>query len=329
MNTIFAKILYEMEMRRDSMLVSIISERGSAPQKAGAQMLVGRGGRLCGTVGGGALEKAAEEMAVELLSQKRTATHEFRLHSEKEGGLDMLCGGDATLLFSFVASDDALWHDVAVAAIERIRALEGGFFAQSLDGAPALLDAQCAPIVGTAQLSEPSRVGGTLTETHFALPLPVGERAVIFGGGHCGAALTPILKSVGFRVTVFDDRAEYADRARFPAAEAVICGNYSRISDYLTLRADDYVVIMTTGHSFDLEVEAQVLEVMPVYVGAMGSRGKITAINKALTERGFSSEQLAHVHTPIGIPIGGATPEEIAVSIAAEMIAERAKNRKG
>ena len=84
MNTIFAKILYEMEMRRDSMLVSIISERGSAPQKAGAQMLVGHGGRLCGTVGGGALEKAAEEMAVDLLSQKRTVTHEFRLHSAKD-----------------------------------------------------------------------------------------------------------------------------------------------------------------------------------------------------------------------------------------------------
>ena len=152
---------------------------------------------------------------------------------------------------------------------------------------------------------------------------------MIFGGGHCSQALVPILNTVGFRVTVMDNRPEYASRELFPGAEAVICGDFRKLSEHLVLSESDYVVIMTNGHSFDYEVERQVLENPPCYVGAIGSQHKKEFVNGKLREAGIAESVIQQVHCPIGTAIRAVTPEEIAISIAGEMILERARMREG
>ena len=158
--------------------------------------------------------------------------------------------------------------------------------------------------------------------------LPVGERALIFGAGHIAKALVPLLHTVGFRAVVFDDRPELATRESFPQADEVICGDFARIEDYVSIRPEDYVVIMTNGHEHDFQAEVQGLRHTIAYVGVIGSRKKTAFVNQRLREAGIGEAAIASVHTPIGTAIKAVTPEEIAVSITGEMILVRATARE-
>ena len=151
---------------------------------------------------------------------------------------------------------------------------------------------------------------------------------MLFRSGHCSVALCPLLTTVGFRVTVVDNRPELATKERFPAADAVLCCDLTRISDAVTVGDDDYVVIMTNGHRHDFVVEEQVLRGQYAYIGVIGSRTKTASVNALLRQAGISEEAIAAVHTPIGTAIKAVTPEEIAVSIAGEMICVRATRRE-
>lgn len=331
MNTIFAKLLYELEKSHDAMLVTIVSQHGSAPRGTNSQMLVGANGRIIGTIGGGAVEYRSEQMAVELLSKKQSELHEFRLHTNDVEDIGMVCGGDVTVYFQYIDHEDKAWTDISQAILKQMEERKAGWLVQHLDGkTPTLLGADKAVICGSEVENKDAlcQSGSILTDKHFSMPLPVGEMAVIFGGGHIALSLAPLLKSVGFRVTVMDNRQEYAYPDRFPDAENVICGDYLRISDYIKLNGEDYVVIMTNGHKHDFEVEEQALRQDLAYVGVIGSRSKTASVNARLMEKGISDEALKKVHTPVGIPIKAVTPEEIAVSIAGEMILVRAERRE-
>ena len=137
-----------------------------------------------------------------------------------------------------------------------------------------------------------------------------------------------MLRSVGFRPVVFDDRPEFANPARFPEAETVVCHDYTDIASGLVLTPEDYAVVMTSGHSHDLEVEKQLLRRPLAYVGVMGSRTKTAYVNQKLRESGIPEEAIQRVHTPIGTAIKAVTPEEIAVSVTGELIYERALRRE-
>ena len=122
----------------------------------------------------------------------------------------------------------------------------------------------------------------------------------------------------------YDDRPEFADPALFPQAESVLSGDFTKIGEKITLTADDYVVIMTRGHQADYEVLEQTLRSGVKYLGCIGSRRKLTLCRERLLAAGFTAEEYAAVHAPIGLPIGAETPEEIAVSVTAQLIAVRA-----
>ena len=134
----------------------------------------------------------------------------------------------------------------------------------------------------------------------------------------------PVLASLGFRPVVYDDRPEFADPALFPKAEKTLCGDFTRLSEQVTVTPEDYVVVMTRGHQADYEVLAQVLRSGAKYLGCIGSKRKLSLCRERLMEAGFTEEEYARLHAPIGLAIGAQTPEEIAVSVAAEMIAVRA-----
>lgn len=311
MNGIFTTLLCEMDGGRDTVLCTIVAQSGSTPRGAGAQMLVGAAGLLSGTIGGGAVEGGAIALARTLLQERRWALHTYTLRHNEREDIGMVCGGDVTVALQFIAAQDTVWRALAAGVLARIARRQPGVLLLSLEGgAPVLADSAAAD------------------GAHFTLPLPVGERAVIFGGGHCSLALCPLLTTVGFRVTVVDDRPELVTRQRFPTADAVICCDLDHLAQTVPIGGEDYVVVMTNGHSHDFAVQEQVLRGQYAYIGVIGSRAKIASINARLREAGISEAAIASVHTPIGLAIKAVTPEEIAVSIAGEMICHRATRRE-
>ena len=160
---------------------------------------------------------------------------------------------------------------------------------------------------------------------NFVEEFKIRNRAYIFGAGHVAKAMDPVLRHVDFETVIIDDRAEYANRERFPeAAEVIVCEDFDHCFEEIDPDEDSYLIIVTRGHKGDLTVLRQALEKPFAYLGMIGSRRKNELLFDTLREEGVAEEALAHVHAPIGLKIGSETPEEIGVSIAAEMIQVRA-----
>lgn len=308
MNEVFTHLIYELQEGRSCELVTIVSHKGSAPRGQGAQMLMGAHRRVTGTVGGGSIEFDAEKRAMELLARRQSGHVEYALHTDVKENIGMVCGGDVTMHFQYVPADEGSLAFVKK-VLDAIAANERKYLNLFDAGEPMTLT------------DEPDASG-------YSLALPVSERAVIFGAGHCGQALAHLLHRVGFSVTVMDNRAELLTRERFPEAQELICGDLEHIAEHLVMTAGDYAVIMTNAHTFDFVLQAQLLRSPLAYIGVIGSRSKKASVEERLRQAGIEEPMIHTVHTPIGLPISAVTPEEIAVSIAAEMIAVRAENRK-
>lgn len=311
------KLLVEKIRQEDAVLVTVIAQTGSTPRGAGTQMLVGREGRLAGTVGGGAIEARAIRQAAAQLDEKVSLRLAYALDGTSGADLDMVCGGGVELLFSYIGKDDEKWSTVAEQSLRCLTECQPGVLVLAESAPPEFLPGE-----------QEVPFGGCLDGERFVLPLPLQQRVILCGGGHVAQALVPVLSATDFRVTVFENRPEFADAALFPDAERVVLGDYDAISQSLSLRNDDFYIIMTHGHHWDFALQSQLLRREFAYIGVMGSRRKIASVNARLLEAGISRKVLNRVHTPIGLPIQAATPAEIAVSVAAECIAVRAERRK-
>lgn len=322
MKQLTEKMIRAIEAGEKVVLCTIIASSGSSPRGAGTRMAVFQDGSTCGTVGGGKVEMIAAREAMEIFQTGKTAVRAFGLAPEQVNSIGMVCGGNVTIYYQLLAAAElpklyamrtALSQNANSWLYLRIR--EGSVEAfEILDADAAASDPElfCARAV--------LRKGEPLV---YAEPLMRAGRVYLFGGGHVGQALVPVLASVDFRVTVYDNRKELVNGNFFPQAEEVIYGNYKQIS--VTLTEDDYVVIMTPGHQGDFDVLKQVLRHKLRYVGCIGSRHKIARAQELLRQAGISEEVIASVHAPIGLPILAQTPAEIAISIAAEMIRCRAE----
>ena len=331
MEAIFERIHTELKNGKNCVLVTIIDENGSAPRGSGAKMLIGEAGQLLGTVGGGGCEKLAEELALQCRKDNASALHKYRLYRNEQEDIGAVCGGDVSMHFQFIPACDETWLELVERLLAAGKAQERVWLIEHLDGSVASLVSEKLELLAGSEAEIDKWLlgsGNICTEKYFSSPLPIRERAVIFGAGHCAKALAPVLQSVGFKVTVFDERAAFASAERFPGASEIICGDYSRISDYLTLGANDYAVVMTSGHEHDFEVQEPILRTPLAYVGVIGSKKKINFVHGRLREAGVPEEAIEAVHIPIGIKIKSVTPEEIAISIAAEMILCRATLRE-
>jgi xanthine dehydrogenase accessory factor len=153
----------------------------------------------------------------------------------------------------------------------------------------------------------------------------------VFGAGHLSKEIVPLAKHVGFRVVVIDDRQFFVTREAFPDADELFVADFPTVLAGLPVDAESYLVIVTRGHEHDGVVLEQALRlgVLPAYVGMIGSRSKVAAIRKALEQAGIPKERLDAVHAPIGLAIGARSPEEIAVSIVAELISVRGRQAAG
>ncbi len=151
------------------------------------------------------------------------------------------------------------------------------------------------------------------------------ERLILCGGGHVSLEVAHIAARLEFALTVIDDRAEFANAERFPMAAQVLCMPFLEALEQVGGGENDYFVILTRGHAFDRTCLEWVLGHRRAYVGMIGSRIKVAAVMGALREAGVPQEELDRVHSPVGLDIGAQTPAEIAVSIAAELVQERAR----
>ena len=168
--------------------------------------------------------------------------------------------------------------------------------------------------------------GGTLDI--FLEPILPAALLYIFGAGHVAASLYKTAKDAGFDVIVVDDRETYANRERFPEAQEVIADDFDRAPQRLEIRESAYIVIVTRGHRDDMRVLRWAVGTKARYIGMIGSKRKTIAIFRELRREGLPAQLFERVHAPIGLDIGAVTPEEIAISITAELIAVRRKSER-
>jgi xanthine dehydrogenase accessory factor len=163
--------------------------------------------------------------------------------------------------------------------------------------------------------------GGQLTV--FVEPVVPQPRAIIFGGGHISKSLSKVATICGFATEIVDNREQFANRERFPDAAEVHAAEYEEVFPQLIVNSSTYIVIVTRGHRDDMRVLRWAATTQPRYLAMIGSRRKTIAIIKELEKEGIPRDAFEHLHAPMGLDIGAITPEEIAVSVVAEMVAVR------
>ncbi len=316
----------------DLVLVTVIASSGSTPRGSGARMLVGKKGRLAGTIGGGAVEYRSEQIAAEILKNKLSGEHNFTLTKDDVENLGMICGGAVEVFFYYIPAGDPKTISLADEAEKRFEKgedlwlisdmAEGGRLALWSKGSGSF-GFDIPETVLESLSRHPSRVRESNIDM-YAEQIGSSGKVYIFGCGHVGQALVPALASVGFRCVAADDRPEFADKALFPEAEDVLIIDFENIAAKMEIGPEDYVCIMTRGHSHDTIVQAQVLRTPACYIGVIGSKHKIAGVQAELRKQGFSEKDFERITTPIGLAIKAETPAEIAISICAQMIELRA-----
>ena len=335
MKALFTSMLQALSRGEGVVLCSILASSGSTPRGAGAKMAVFADGHTEGTIGGGAVELRAGEKAMEALQARQSLVQGYCLRPNQVADIGMVCGGNVTVYFQYFDPADAHGTALLHSILELLNGNQDSWLIWQMTGgcvtamgiydeAHGLRYTDCISVEALRPMLLSNVFVKKGDPAYYVEPLTQAGFAYIFGGGHVGAALSPVLASVGFRVVVYDNRPDFAKPEKFPQAERVILGDYLDIGAHLTLTENDYVCIMTPGHQADREVLLQALRSPATYIGCIGSRHKIASTNAYLMSNGIPEAELSRVHAPIGLELYGQTPPEIAVSIAAEMIRHRA-----
>ena len=334
MKELFETARKSMEKKQDLVFVTTISSSGSSPRGAGSKMLVLENGTSYGTIGGGNVEYVSIQHAREVLKQKQSCTRGFALHPDQVADLGMICGGDVVIFFQYISCENQDFYDLCTRILKSWDKNENTWLIFDITEETvwkAGLYEEQEGLTGLG-ISDPSPLLQTKAvqkvldgRKYYCEPLVQKGRVYIFGGGHVAQALVPVLARLEFRCVVFDDREAFSNPQVFPEAEQCILGDFNRISDYLSIQPQDYVCIMSRGHQYDYLIQKQILTTPAYYIGVMGSRKKKEVIRQKLLADGFFPEDISRITTPIGLDILAETPEEIAVSIAGQLIAERAK----
>lgn len=299
--TVLEAALTQVNAGRPVALAVIVATRGSTPQPPGSMLCVSAEAGITGTLGGGCLEAEICRRAHALIPARRGAV--FSLELDHDYGLDdgMICGGSM---------------DVAVTVLA--------------PGPDAAALGRCL-----AQLRRGERTALTIDVGHseqpaaYCVAIESQPRLLIAGAGHISRVLAGFATQLGFRVSVVDDRPRYANAKRFPPPVELIVGDIGAKLRACPIDGNTYVVIVTRGHRHDERALAAVLDSPARYIGMIGSRRKVDVIFEDLRLAGAASDLLARAHAPIGVDIRAVTTEEIALSIAAELVSVRRADRGG
>lgn len=330
MRTILERLKMEIEKNNNTergenevqslrcMLVTVIRASGSTPRKPGAIMLVGETGVLEGTVGGGLLEHTCTIRAQECMAQGVGCIESYILENTKAEALGMICGGQTEVLFTPVNA-------------AMIRSVEDGLQLMKIHQYGCLsigLQSGKVAIEATGAYGQVSIVEKDV-EACIYIPLVSAERVILIGGGHVALELSKLLDYLNFRYVIIEDRKEFGNTERFPNAEEVMVCDYEALEEvwsqaaFLPVSEKDGFCVLTRGHKGDTHALRIAMKTKAGYIGAMGSRRKRELVLRQLDSEGYQ-DVYQRIITPIGLDIGAQTPEELAVSIAGQLIQWRA-----
>jgi xanthine dehydrogenase accessory factor len=295
MQRLLEEVVRRCEAGEAVALCTVVSTRGSTPQAAGARMLLLASGQTVGTLGGGCVEAEVRQQALQLLQARRSQLLTFKLDHDYGWDDGLICGGSMDIYVETLQShaDTQAYHEV-ISALRQ--------------GRQADVSLAYAADAGTKK---------------FVETLSPPARLIIAGAGHVGQALAAIASPLDFSVSVIDDRGDCASADRFPQAQQCIVGEIEDELRAFPIDASTYIVIVTRGHRHDGHALSAVVDSPAKYIGLIGSRRKVLTIFQDLLSQGVSMEKLSRVHAPIGLELGAVTVPEIAVSIAAELVAVR------
>jgi xanthine dehydrogenase accessory factor len=344
--SIYTLVNQYLESGQKLVLAKIIRRTGSTPRDVGSMCIITEDNRIVGTVGGGLLEYKVQKKAAQMLKSGPSFIYRFTLSNDDLAQNGMICGGDADLFLEvlspknsrtreiFKAIDRKLALNRPVTLVTRIKdgldpLADGLHMLQSDDGTciGSLTGFRTGLMNGLStqpcRLIDPADSGDSFFIEHLTQP----PRLFLFGAGHVSTCVAPLARTVGFNITVIDDRPEFAAKERFPDADQVIVSDFKEAFDTVTFAENAYILIITRGHLHDKSVLEMALNTKAVYIGMIGSIKKRNIIYSDLLKQGVAKERLEWVCSPVGIDINAQTPEEIAVSIVAELIRKRAPEK--
>jgi len=313
-------------------LATIVKKIGAAPREEGAKMFIGDDGRFFGTVGGGCVEAEVWQEAKQCAKAQTANILHYRMDGRLVEDEGMICGGNVDIFLEPIHERYRSLYAEARALEKRgrnglmVTRFSGGSLSKSLvleDGSvvgDGLGDELKASFQSYTEQAKPVIDNGTIIEPLVSYPF-----LYLFGAGHISQHVSKIAAMVDFNTVVIDDRPDFANRERFPEAQEIIVEDFRKVFQRLTFYGNEYVAIVTRGHKHDALVLEEVMRRPTRYVGMIGSKRKNRLILDHLKAKGFEDAALAAVHAPIGLGIRAETPQEIAVSIVAELIAVRRK----
>ena len=342
--------LEELLLNNKSCVFTTVAEtHGSTPQKTGSSAIFGENGLIAGTVGGGLVEHTIQGKAAKAVLSKNSGYYRFELNDDIDAEDSVICGGGMNILIDAAPEKHlpvwkalkndysnrtngvlaTLAHPIADGfEIERLWLTQKNFPAESSklhqdvkEHAEKMLN---DPIPGDfKEFTE--HTSPDYEDSFFFLesivPLP---QLIIAGAGHIGKALSHLGKLLDFEVTVWDDREEFASKENLPDADNVFSGKLENSLAKVNAKRDTFIVIVTRGHRQDSEVLKLFIGSEAGYIGMIGSRKKVARVQQQFLKNGWTTEeQWNKIYTPVGLKIGSKSVQEIAVSIAAELIQVR------
>ncbi len=330
---IFAEIVRRLQAGQSVATALVCTRAGSAPRRPGARMLFAGNGTVLGSVGGGTLESEVLRCMEQTLDHGRAGIQRFTLSGEQAEKDGMICGGRMNVLTERIEPDReslALYGEVQAKLgqerITLISLLQQGRITHMLwPGCVGIPEHVVSALPGLRAM----QVFTDEDQTWILEPLTSPCPCLVFGAGHVGRCTALLADQVGFAVTVLDDRREFLDPTLYPqAVDFQVLSGFDRCLENSHVTPSTFVLIITRGHAHDAEVLAQALRTPAAYIGMIGSARKRDAIYASLRRTGIGENELARVHCPVGLPIGADTPEEIAVSIVAQMIQARVEHAR-
>ena len=319
-------------------MATLVATEGSSPRSTGSRMWVDEAGRIVGSVTiGGCVDARVIEASTRALENGEPALLTMALGDEDAWAIGMTCAGTIEVLVEPVDPADPVARALGVASDE-VEAGRTAVIVATLAGAPSRLVVKegggTAGTLGDAALDDAAmrEAAGLLEEGTSGVRSVGGQRLyferhappltlVVFGATHVAMPLVSLGGVMGLRTVVVDGRDVFATRDRFPGADELIVGMPSELAERMPLGRQSLVVLLSHDYKYDLPVLRAVLASDAAYVGVLGSRRRGKALLEFLSEEGVPADQLARVRIPVGLDLGGSSPEEIALSVLAEAIA--------
>lgn len=309
MSLVFYGQLAQTLPHRAIVLATVIDVKGSVPREVGAKMMICGDGQIIGTIGGGAGEAKVIRRAMEVLQTGEKQQVEIDLSGAPQRDTEGICGGMMQIWLE-------RWQgETAIALVQQILA-----FLEL--GQPATLVTPFEQARSPFLHPNPQLLTPNLCFTETLQPPPT---LLIVGAGHCGMQLAKVADLIGFQVMVQDDRPEWANANFYPQATQIFTDSIERAIAQLATHSQLYAALVTRGYGYDLQALRALLQrdVPCQYIGMIGSQKRVRQVFQVIESEGIPVSKLQSIHAPIGLDIGALTPEEIAISIAAELILVR------